>query len=44
VAPAPGASAAEPRQAGGSSEDTDGDVDRGVIDALLDKSEDRPGG
>ncbi|MCH8853449.1 MAG: ABC transporter ATP-binding protein [Planctomycetes bacterium] len=44
AAPASGASGAEPRQAGESSEDADRDVDRGVIDALLDKSEDRPGG
>ena len=44
VAAAPDASVAEPRRAGKSSEDADGDVDRDVIDALLDKSEDRPGG
>ncbi len=44
VVAAPDASVAEPRRAGESSEDADGDVDRGVIDALLDKSEDRPGG
>ena len=44
VASASDGSVAEPRRAGESSEDADGDVDRGVIDALLDKSEDRPGG
>ncbi len=44
VVAAPDGPVAEPRRAGESSEDADGDVDRGVIDALLDKSEDRPGG
>ena len=44
VVAAPDASVAQPGRAGESSEDADGDVDRGVIDALLDKSEDGPGG
>ncbi len=44
VAATQDAPAAEPQRAGESSEDTDGDVDRGVIDGLLDKSEDRLGG
>ncbi|MCH8964207.1 MAG: ATP-binding cassette domain-containing protein [Planctomycetes bacterium] len=44
VVAASDASVAQPGRAGESSEDADGDVDRGVIDALLDKSEDRPGG
>ena len=44
VVAASDASVAQPGRAGESSEDADGDVDRGVIDALLDKSEDGPGG